>query len=62
MNPDPAPVPAERAHAAELDAQDPLAGFRTRFVIPDDALVYLDGNSLGRLPAATPARVGQVMA
>jgi kynureninase len=40
----------ERARA--LDAADPLAGFRERFAIPDPALVYLDGNSLGRPPLA----------
>ena len=36
-----------------LDAADPLASFRDRFVIADPAVVYLDGNSLGRLPLAT---------
>lgn len=38
------------ARAAALDAQDPLAGFRSRFVGHDDPAVpsYLDGNSLGR--------------
>ncbi|NHZ70278.1 MAG: kynureninase [Proteobacteria bacterium] len=35
-----------------LDTQDELRGFRSRFVI-DDAVLYLDGNSLGRLPLAT---------
>jgi len=35
-----------------LHDQDPLASFRSRFVI-DDELIYLDGNSLGRLPKAT---------
>jgi kynureninase len=39
--------------AAELDAQDPLAHFRKRFVIVDPDLIYLDGNSLGRLPRDT---------
>ncbi|QDY08837.1 kynureninase [Micromonospora sp. HM134] len=37
--------------AQERDAADPLAGLRDRFVVDD--LLYLDGNSLGRLPAAT---------
>src|SRR6266516_2554258 len=39
--------------AAELDAHDPLAHFRERFVITDHDLIYMDGNSLGRLPQAT---------
>ena len=38
--------------ADQLDAADPLASFRDRFVIDGD-LIYLDGNSLGRLPKAT---------
>jgi kynureninase len=37
---------------AALDAADPLAAFRGRFVIPDSELIYLDGNSLGRPPLA----------
>ncbi len=49
----------ERAN--ELDASDPLAGFRDRFVISDSDLIYLDGNSLGRLPTETPARVAEVV-
>lgn len=36
--------------ARELDAQDALASFREQFVIEDPDLIYLDGNSLGRLP------------
>jgi len=47
-----APV-TERAHAEALDAADPLASFRDRFVIGDPQLIYVDGNSLGRLPRAT---------
>jgi kynureninase len=39
--------------AHELDAQDELAAFRDEFVIDDPDLVYLDGNSLGRLPKRT---------
>jgi kynureninase len=38
------------AYAIELDARDPLAYFRKRFVISDPNLIYMDGNSLGRLP------------
>jgi len=40
------------SHAVGLDSNDPLAGFRERFVIGDPGLIYLDGNSLGRLPWA----------
>src|SRR5258705_10940626 len=46
---------------AALDAADPLASFRDRFVVADPALVYLDGNSLGRLPQATVDRLGAVI-
>ena len=36
-----------------MDAQDELASFRDEFVIADPNLIYLDGNSLGRLPKRT---------
>ena len=49
-----------RERAAELDAQDPLAAFRARFAGPGE-LVYLDGNSLGRLPLATAERIATVV-
>ncbi len=39
--------------ARNLDAQDKLASFRDKFVIDDPNLIYLDGNSLGRLPKRT---------
>lgn len=43
------------AAAQPLDAHDPLAHFRQHFVIDDPELIYLDGNSLGRLPRAAAA-------
>ena len=41
--------------ARALDAADPLAHFRQRFAFPEPDLIYLDGNSLGRLPLASEA-------
>jgi kynureninase len=46
--------------AAALDGADPLAALREQFVGTEQALVYLDGNSLGRLPRATAQRL-QIM-
>ncbi len=40
--------------AQGLDATDPLAFARERFRLPE-GIIYLDGNSLGALPAAVPA-------
>ncbi len=48
-------------HALELDRQDELAGFRDEFVIDDPSLIYLDGNSLGRLPKRSAARLHEVI-
>ena len=50
-----------RSYALELDQQDPLASFREQFVITDPDLLYLDGNSLGRLPKAAVARARQIV-
>jgi kynureninase len=50
-----------RDEAARLDAADPLAGFRDRFVIADEHRIYLDGNSLGRLPKGTRDRLHRVI-
>jgi kynureninase len=40
---------------------DELIEFRDQFVIPDPHLIYLDGNSLGRLPKATAERLSVVV-
>ena len=52
--------PATRADCEALDARDPLAFARARFRLPP-AVTYLDGNSLGALPAAAPARVANTV-
>ncbi|MFF2504128.1 kynureninase [Streptomyces sp. NPDC058067] len=45
--------------AGELDAADDLGKLRELFVLDD--VVYLDGNSLGALPAHVPGRVEDVV-
>lgn len=47
--------------ATDYDQADRLADFRQRFVINDPQLIYLDGNSLGRLPKTTPDRLAEVV-
>jgi kynureninase len=49
-----------RADAEALDARSPLAHTRDRFTIPED-VIYLDGNSLGMLPAGVAERLGRVI-
>ena len=51
----------DRAFALELDKNDPLAEYRSKFVITDPNLCYLDGNSLGRLPHATVKAVSDFL-
>jgi kynureninase len=58
-------VDLTRAGAEALDDADPLAGFRSRVTGTEDdgpdRLIYLDGNSLGRLPRDTPAALARVI-
>ena len=51
----------DREFALGLDARDPLARFRSQFVISDPNICYLDGNSLGRLPLSTVEAVNAFM-
>jgi len=51
----------DREYALDLDRNDPLAHFRSQFVITDPDMCYLDGNSLGRLPHATVIAVNDYM-
>ena len=46
--------------ALRLDALHAATDLRDRFLLPPD-LVYLDGNSLGALPAAVPAALERVV-
>jgi kynureninase len=50
-----------QARARELDAADPLAAFVERFVRDDAPRIYLDGNSLGRLPVSTVERLERLV-
>ena len=54
-----------RATAEAADAADELAGFRARFAgagdDSPDRLLYLDGNSLGRMPVQTPSAIARVV-
>ena len=52
------PPTISRAEAIAMDAADPLAAHRARFVLPD-GIIYLDGNSLGPMPKAAAARIRQ---
>ena len=45
--------------ARKLESADPLAFARERFRLPE-SLIYLDGNSLGALPAAAPAALAEI--
>ena len=51
----------DRQYALDLDKNDPLAHFKSKFVITDPAMCYLDGNSLGRLPHATVVAVNNFL-
>jgi kynureninase len=52
---------ATRDTAEALDAQDELTDFRQEFVIAEPELIYLDGNSLGRLAHKTASQLEKVV-
>ncbi len=54
-------ISVDAEYASQLDKQDPLAHFRERFVIADPDLIYLDGNSLGRLTKETITRAEDLL-
>lgn len=47
--------------ARRADHHDPLSKFRMSFFIPETNIIYLDGNSLGRLPHRTRERLQQAL-
>ncbi|MFI5763744.1 kynureninase [Streptomyces sp. NPDC051563] len=57
---EPTPIPDLAARAEALDAADPLGKLRDRFTLPE-GVVYLDGNSLGALPAGVAERLAAVV-
>ena len=55
--------PVTRESVLRMDAEDPLATFRDRFLpMALDGALYMDGNSLGRQPKETGEVVTQVLA
>jgi kynureninase len=52
---------SSREFAQQLDSQDSLASYREQFVANDPNLIYLDGNSLGRLPKSVITRVQELV-
>jgi kynureninase len=55
------PPPTDRRHAEALDAADPLAPLVAESVVADPGLLYLDGNSLGRLTHRARRRLAAVI-
>ena len=49
-----------KSFAKRLDTDDPLKQFRNRFFIEDENVIYLDGNSLGRLPLKTKNLISEI--
>ncbi len=54
---------SEKTLANELDEQDPISQFRSRFYVPKQAtgeeVIYLTGNSLGLQPRSTKSYIEQ---
>jgi kynureninase len=49
------------ARCRELDARDPLAALRARLARGEEGTIYLDGNSIGAMPAEAPRRIERLM-
>jgi len=50
-----------RDKALAAENQDQLRSFRQRFVIEDESVCYLDGNSLGRMPKRTVEEINALL-
>jgi len=54
-------IDISRDYACKLDEADELSGYREKFFNADPAMIYMDGNSLGKLPLRTADRVEQIV-
>jgi kynureninase len=54
-------VDLSRDYACKLDEADELASYREKFFFADADMIYMDGNSLGKLPLRTAERVEQII-
>jgi kynureninase len=54
-------IDVSRDYACKLDETDELAGYRKQFLSADTDMIYMDGNSLGKLPLRTVGRVEQIV-
>jgi len=54
-------IELSRDYAERLDRDDELAPLREQFVIADEDLLYMDGNSLGRLPRNAAAKAQRLV-
>jgi kynureninase len=54
-------IDISRDYACKLDQADELAGYREQFFNADPGMIYMDGNSLGKLPLRTIERVEQIV-
>ncbi len=54
-------IDLSREYARKLDEKDELASYREQFFHAEADMIYMDGNSLGRLPLRTVERVAQIV-
>jgi len=47
--------------AQRLDEEDDLACYRSEFFFAESELIYMDGNSLGRLPCRVTERIHKAL-